>query len=140
MTGTAAYVAAVARLWRAKKVGVRDQKSEIKHRRQLLRRASHDRKRIMKSSRSTEMCPARAPSTTREARILPSQTSSPAGKKSDQRPAAALARSLALHSDRKTFISALTATIRFATPLYFLVAPVTVLVTAPWWTRLCNFS
>src|SRR5205823_10545073 len=58
----------------------------------------------------------------------------------DQAAAAALARSLALHSARKTFISALTVTIRDATPLYFLMAPVTVRVTAPWLTRLCNFS
>src|SRR5207253_3769861 len=83
---------------------------------------------------------ARAPSRSGICVCSPVQISGLVDKKSDQRPAAALARSLALHLDRKTFISALTATIRFVTPLYFLVAPVTVLVTAPWWTRLCNFS
>jgi hypothetical protein len=49
--------------------------------------------------------------------------------------AAALARSFRLHSARKTFISARTPRSRGATPLYFFVIPVTVLLTAPWPTR-----
>src|SRR5207253_5849538 len=70
---------------------------------------------------------------------MPNQRSS-GQKKSDQAAVAALARSFSLHSSRKTFISPLTLTIRDATPLYFLMAPVTVRVTAPRLTRLCNFS
>src|SRR5207253_2249926 len=70
---------------------------------------------------------------------MPNQRSS-GQKKADQAAVAALARSFSLHSSRKTFISPLTLTIRDATPLYFLMAPVTVRVTAPWLTRLCNFS
>jgi hypothetical protein len=61
-------------------------------------------------------------------------------QRKNQAAAAALARSLAFHSARKSFISALTLTIRGPTPLYFLMTPVTVLVTAPWLTRLCSFS
>src|SRR5205807_3113022 len=61
-------------------------------------------------------------------------------QRKNQAAAAALARSLAFHSARKSFISALTLTIRDPTPLYFLLTPVTVLVTAPWLTRLCSFS
>ncbi len=55
-------------------------------------------------------------------------------QRKNQAAAAALARSLAFHSARKSFISALTLTIRDPTPLYFLMTPVTVLVTAPWLT------
>jgi hypothetical protein len=61
-------------------------------------------------------------------------------QRKNQAAAAALARSLAFHSARKSFISALTLAIRDPTPLYFLMTPVTVLVTAPWLTRLCSFS
>jgi len=49
-------------------------------------------------------------------------------QRKNQAAAAALARSLAFHSARKSFISALTLTIRGPTPLYFLMTPVTVLV------------
>src|SRR5207244_8957619 len=48
------------------------------------------------------------------------------GQRPDQLRAAALARSLALHSSRKTFISALSLVMRAATPVYFFVVPVTV--------------
>jgi hypothetical protein len=52
----------------------------------------------------------------------------------NQAAAAALARTLRFHSNRKTFISALRTNSRAATPLYFLTMPVTTLVTAPWFT------
>ena len=54
---------------------------------------------------------------------------------SDQLRAAALARARSLQAARKAFISARSTTIRLATPLYFFVVPVTVRLTAPWWTR-----
>ncbi len=48
-----------------------------------------------------------------------------------QRRAAALARSFLAQSARKSFISALSPRMRGATPLYFLVVPVIVRLTAP---------
>jgi len=59
----------------------------------------------------------------------------PMSEVSDQLLAAALARARSSQAVRKAFISARSATIRLATPLYFFVIPVTVRVTAPWWTR-----
>ena len=54
---------------------------------------------------------------------------------SDQLAAAAFARARSWQAARKAFISARSTTIRLATPLYFFVVPVTVRLTAPWWTR-----
>ena len=45
---------------------------------------------------------------------------------SDQLRTAALARARSLQAARKAFISSRSTTIRLATPLYFLVVPVTV--------------
>src|SRR5437773_9302508 len=59
----------------------------------------------------------------------------PRSEVSDQLRAAALARARALQAARKAFISARSRTIRLATPLYFFVIPITVRLTAPWWTR-----
>ena len=59
----------------------------------------------------------------------------PMSEVSDQLPAAALARARSLQAARKAFISARSRTIRLATPLYFFVIPMTVRLTAPWWTR-----
>src|SRR5437764_10269352 len=58
----------------------------------------------------------------------------------DQFAAAALARARRLQAARIAFISARSTTIRVATPLYFFVVPVTVRLTAPWFTRPCSFS
>ena len=49
--------------------------------------------------------------------------------------AAALARARRLQAARKAFISVRSSAIREATPLYFLVVPLTSRWTAPWWTR-----
>jgi hypothetical protein len=54
---------------------------------------------------------------------------------SNQLAAAALARARRLQSARKAFILARSTIIRVGTPVYFFVAPVTVRLTAPWWTR-----
>jgi hypothetical protein len=59
----------------------------------------------------------------------------PVSEVSDQLRAAALARARSSQAARKAFISARSTIIRLATPLYFFVIPVTVRVTAPWWTR-----
>ena len=59
----------------------------------------------------------------------------PMSEVSDQLRAAALARARSLQAARKAFISARSRTIRLATPLYFFVIPMTVRLTAPWWTR-----
>jgi hypothetical protein len=52
-------------------------------------------------------------------------------RSSETQASAALARVRFLQSARKTFISALSTSNRAATPLYFLMTPVAVLVTAP---------
>ena len=59
----------------------------------------------------------------------------PMSEVSDQLPAAAFARARWLHATRKAFISARSTAIRVAIPLYFFVMPLTVRLTAPWWTR-----
>src|SRR5207249_11865138 len=64
----------------------------------------------------------------------------PRSEVSDQLRAAALARARSWQAARKAFISARSRTIRLATPLYFFVIPMTVRVTAPWWTRPWSFS
>src|SRR5438105_6005249 len=58
----------------------------------------------------------------------------------DQFAAAALARARRLQAARIAFNSARSTTIRVATPLYLFVVPVTVRLTAPWFTRPCSFS
>src|SRR6476646_5498202 len=68
-------------------------------------------------------------------RLHPAVSRDPMTEVSDQFCAAALARARSLQAARKAFISAASRTIRLATPLYFFVIPVTVRVTAPWWTR-----
>ena len=52
-------------------------------------------------------------------------------RSSENQASAALARVRFFQSTRKTFISALSTSNRAATPLYFLMTPVAVLVTAP---------
>ena len=52
-------------------------------------------------------------------------------RSSETQASAALARVRFFQSIRKTFISALSTSNRAATPLYFLMTPVAVLVTAP---------